>query len=195
MEIIGRWVSMLGRNEPHHMRDGTVTRISCDGRPGVSGRRPRPQKGAPAARSRRSGFTLIETIAAVVILAVALPPMLWAVTQAHHQRANPMLASKARWVAVEKLEDIIADRHSQSGNRGWDWLDEANYPAENPGDIAGYPQFGRSISFTETQADLSTVDADGGYMSVTVTVTWTSAEGDPQALTISTVLTEDVFPP
>ena len=92
------------------------------------------------------------------------------------------------------IEDIIADRHSQSGERGWGWLVEANYPAENPGDIDGYSQFGRSVSFTETQADLATADPDGGYMSVTVTVTWMSAEGESQALTISTVLTEDVSP-
>ncbi|MHC4274668.1 MAG: type IV pilus modification PilV family protein, partial [Planctomycetota bacterium] len=58
------------------------------------------------ANARRRGFTLIETVAAIVILAVAVPPMLWAVAQAQHKRANPMLASKARWLAMEKLEDI-----------------------------------------------------------------------------------------
>ncbi|MCZ6542471.1 MAG: type II secretion system protein, partial [Planctomycetota bacterium] len=67
--------------------------------------------------ARTHGFTLLETIAAVVILALAIPPMLWAVREAHIQRVNPMLASKARWLATEKLEDIIADRHSTT--RGW----------------------------------------------------------------------------
>ena len=33
------------------------------------------------ARTRR-GFTLMETVAAIVILAVALPPMLWAINEA-----------------------------------------------------------------------------------------------------------------
>jgi prepilin-type N-terminal cleavage/methylation domain-containing protein len=144
------------------------------------------------ASPRPRGFTLIETVAAVLILAVAVPPMLWAVTQAQRQRANPILASKARWLAVEKLEDIIADRHSTSGNRGWDYLIAGNYPAENPGDISGFPQFGRTVTLVETQADLSTPDSDGGYMKVTVTVTWTNAEGDSQSLSISTVLTEYV---
>jgi prepilin-type N-terminal cleavage/methylation domain-containing protein len=142
------------------------------------------------AKARSSGFTLIETVAAIVILAVAVPPMLWAVAQAQYKRANPMQASKARWMAVEKLEDIIADRHSESGNRGWDYLVTANYSDENPGDITGYPQFGRTVAFLETQADLSTVDASGGYMTVTVSVTWTNAEGKAQSLSISTVLTE-----
>jgi prepilin-type N-terminal cleavage/methylation domain-containing protein len=144
------------------------------------------------AKARSSGFTLIETVAAIVILAVAVPPMLWAVAQAQNKRANPMLASKARWMAVEKLEDIIADRHSDSGNRGWDYLIAANYSDENPGDITGYPQFGRTVTFLETQADLATPDASGGYMNVTVTVTWTSSEGKSMSLSISTVLTEYV---
>ena len=144
------------------------------------------------AKARPRGFTLIETVAAIVILAVAVPPMLWAVAQAQYKRANPMLASKARWMAVEKLEDIIADRHSESGNRGWDYLTAANYSDENPGDITGYPQFGRTVTFLETQADLSTADSNGGYMNVTVTVTWTNAEGDSLSLSISTVLTEYV---
>ena len=140
-------------------------------------------------RAHRHGFTLIETVAAIVILALAVPPMLWAVTEAHHQRANPMLASKARWLVVEKLEDIIADRHS-TGTRGWDWVDESNYADENKGDLTGYPQFARTVAIVETQADLSTIDTDGGYKTVTVDVSWTNASGQSQSLAISTVLTE-----
>jgi prepilin-type N-terminal cleavage/methylation domain-containing protein len=144
------------------------------------------------ASARRQGFTLIETVAAIVILAVAVPPMLWAVAEAQHKRANPMLASKARWLAMEKLEDIIADRHSESGNRGWDYLIAANYSAEAKGSITGYPQFSRTVTFLETEADLATPSATGGYMNVTVTVSWTNAEGAAQSLSISTVLTEYV---
>jgi prepilin-type N-terminal cleavage/methylation domain-containing protein len=144
------------------------------------------------ASPRPSGFTLIETVAAILILAVAVPPMLWAVSQAQQKRANPMLASKARWLAIEKLEDVIADRHSTSGNRGWDYLTAANYPNENAGTISGFPQFSRTVTLQETQADLATPDTDGGYMNVTVTVTWTNADGDSQSLSISTVLTEYV---
>ena len=75
----------------------------------------------------RRGFTLIESIAAVVILAIAVPPMMFAVRDAHVQRVNPMLVSKARWLATEKLEDVIADRHCDS--RGFDYLTGGNYPA------------------------------------------------------------------
>ena len=135
--------------------------------------------------ARTHGFTLIETIAAIVILAVAIPPMLWSVRVSHIQRINPMLASKARWVATEKLEDIIADRHSTT--RGWAYLeDPANYPAEPT--ISGYPGFSRTVTLTETLADLST--PGDGYMTVAVAVQWTDATGIVRTLSVSTVLTE-----
>jgi prepilin-type N-terminal cleavage/methylation domain-containing protein len=137
---------------------------------------------APSRRSR--GFTLIETIAAIVIMAIGLPPMLWAIRDAHMQRANPVLASRARWLAESKLEDIIADRHSTT--RGYDHLIAANYPAE--ASITGYPGFSRSVALSETEADLTT--AGTGYTRATVTVSWTDAGGDARSLAVATILTE-----
>jgi prepilin-type N-terminal cleavage/methylation domain-containing protein len=140
----------------------------------------RPARG----QSHRRGFTLIETIAALLILSIAIPPMLFAIRDAHVQRVNPHLVSTARWLATEKLEDVIADRHSAT--RGYDHLIPGNYPAEPA--VTGYPQFGRSVTLTETQADLST--AGNGYMTVTVTVSWTDATATSRSLVVSTVLTE-----
>ncbi len=131
---------------------------------------------------------MIETVSAVVILAIAIPPMLWALSESHHQRINPILFSKAGWLATEKIEDIIADRHSVSGNRGYDYLTGANYADEAMGSITGFPQFSREVDFAETQADLST--AGGGYKTVTVTVGWNDANGDGRTLSVLTVLTE-----
>jgi len=139
----------------------------------------------------RAGFTLIETIAAIIILAVAVPPMLWAVTESQRQRMNPMMASKARWLAVERIEDVIADRHSSTA-KGYNWVVNLNdYVVENPGDITGYPGFSRSVALLETQADLSTTAPPPlGYLTVTVTVGWVDAKGDNKTLDISTVLTD-----
>src|ERR1043165_5168889 len=101
---------------------------------------------------RRRGFTLIESIAAIIILTIAVPPLLWAIRQGHFQRVNPMMASKARWLATEKLEDIIADRHSTT--RGYTYLTVGNYSTESP--VSGFTGFTRSVSFTETGPDLVT---------------------------------------
>ena len=137
--------------------------------------------------ARRSGFTLSETVAAIVILAVAVPPMLWAVTEAQRQRINPMLASRARWLAVEKLEDIVADRHSTT--RGYAYLITANYPDEDP--VPGYAGFTRAVSFVETKADLATTAPPPlGYMTVTVKTSWNDAGAAAKALLPSTVRTD-----
>ncbi len=132
----------------------------------------------------RCGFTLIEAIAAIVILTIAIPPLLFALRDAHVQRIDPVLSSRARWLATEKLEDIIADRHSS--NRGYDYLTAGNYAAEPS--VAGFANFSRSVSFTETLADLAT--AGDGYMTVAVTVSWTDGRGTTRSMSVSTVLTE-----
>ncbi len=137
-------------------------------------------------RESSSGFTLIETVAAIVILAVAVPPMIWAVREAQVQRVDPVLASRARWLAAEKLEDVVADRHSAS--RGYAWLTAANYPAESEGAVPGHPQFSRAVTFAETGPDLAAPGT--GYMTVTVEVGWDDARGMPRTLSVSTVLTE-----
>nr|AQQ75240.1 hypothetical protein [uncultured bacterium] len=110
--------------------------------------------------------------------------MLWSIKQAHVQRVNPMMASKARWLATEKLEDIIADRHSTT--RGYGYLVSGNYPIENP--VGGAPGFTRSVSINETRANLTSPGT--GYKRVTVTVSWTDATSTNRSLSIATVLTD-----
>ncbi len=136
------------------------------------------------AQRRRAGFTLIETIAAIVILAIAAPPMLWAIRDAHVQRVNPVMASRARFLATEKLEDVIADRNSTT--RGWGFLLSANYPSESP--VAGFAGFSRSVTLSETAADLAS--AGTGYMAITVDVSWTDATNTARTLSVSAVATE-----
>jgi prepilin-type N-terminal cleavage/methylation domain-containing protein len=135
-------------------------------------------------RPSQRGFTIIEGVIALVILAIALPAMLWAVRLAHLGRIAPVLTSRARWLATEKLEDIIADRHSAA--RGYGYLVAGNYAAESP--VTGFPGFSRSVAFNMTGPDL--VSAGTGYKKVTVTVGWTDGAGAAQALAVSTVVTD-----
>src|SRR5690349_1011922 len=133
---------------------------------------------------RRRAFTLIEAIISIVVLSISVPPMFWAIRQAHINRVNPEMISRARWLATEKIESIIADRHSTT--RGYGYLVAANYPSE--ASITGFPGFTRSVAFNETTVNLST--AGSGYMSVTVTVGWTDATVTARSLSLTTVVTD-----
>jgi prepilin-type N-terminal cleavage/methylation domain-containing protein len=133
-------------------------------------------------RTGRRGFTLVECVAAVVVISITVPPMSWALRQAHRHRVDAIKASRARWLAAEKLEDVIADRHC----RGYTYLIAANYP--NEAVVDGWPGFSRAVTLTETGVNLSS--AGTGYMRATCTVTYTGGNGFPQSLSLSTILTD-----
>jgi prepilin-type N-terminal cleavage/methylation domain-containing protein len=135
-------------------------------------------------RASNHGFTLIETIIAVVVLGIAIPSMLWSIQSAHQQRVDPMLTSKARWLAQEKIEDVIADRHSAA--RGYAWVLTSNYATENP--VSASSGFTRSVTVAESSADL--VTAGAGYKTITVTVGWTDSRHAARSLSIATVVTD-----
>lgn len=132
----------------------------------------------------RRGLTLIETIAAIVVLAIAVPAMTWSLRQANVQRIDPIMTSRAGWLAMEQMEDIIADRYA--AERGYDWLDEVHYPPDD--EIDGFPGFSRTVEFSGTGGDPGA--AGGGYTRVTVTVFWRNANAEPVSLAVETVLTD-----
>jgi prepilin-type N-terminal cleavage/methylation domain-containing protein len=138
-----------------------------------------------ATKPRTRGFTLIEAITAVVVLAVAIPGMFWGIRDAQMRRIDPIQASKARWLAAEKLEDIIADRHSST--RGYTYVVDGNYGAE--ASVSGYPGFSRSVTITESNASLM-AGSGTGYKRVTVSVTFRDGRNTSRTLSLATVVTD-----
>lgn len=130
------------------------------------------------------GFTLIEAIVAIVILSLAIPAIQYGITQAHHRRFAPVLFERARWLAAEKLEDIIGDRHG--AGRGYAYVISANYSAE--ASIPGFVGYSRSVTVTETSVALSGVGT--GYKTVVVTVTFPASADVMRTYSLATVLTE-----
>ena len=93
------------------------------------GRRLRPGQG---------GFTLIETIAAVVIILIATAGLFAIVSNSITPKNSPQpmeITTGAEYVQ-EKLEMVLGDRRNQSGSRGFDYIRSANYPSETLG--SGY---------------------------------------------------------
>jgi len=133
-------------------------------------------------RAGRSGLTLIEAIGALVLLTVAVPSLMLAVRESHLRRVTPIMMSRARWIAGEKLEELLADRHSAT--RGYAYLVNGNYPDEDP--VPGMPGFVRSTEITESDHTLS--GAGTGCKTVAVTVSWRDPLRGTRSLTLSTVV-------
>jgi Tfp pilus assembly protein PilV len=135
------------------------------------------------ARTPRA-FSLIEAIIAIVVLSVAVPAMFWAVRDAADRRTDPVMLNRARWLAAEKMEDVLADR--ANADRGYGYVVAANYPAESP--VAGFAGLSREVMVAERGPDL--VSAGTGYKVVTVRVTYTSARGAARTFELASVVTD-----
>jgi type II secretory pathway pseudopilin PulG len=145
--------------------------------------RPQPTRNPKSAIRYRRAFTLIEAITALVILGLAMPAMLWAIRDSVRRRADPILFSRARWLAAEKLEDIIADAHSPT--RGYSYITSGHYSAETP--VSGFTGINRSVSISETAPKFV---AGTGWKTCTVTVSYTDGQGVSRSVQLATVVTD-----
>lgn len=130
------------------------------------------------------GFTLIEAIVAIVVLSIAMPAMLWALRESTAERVDPVMVTRARWLAAERLETLTADRHSAT--RGYGFVLTGNYPDETV--ITGFPGFTREVDVIEVGPRLQS--GGTGYKLATVRVAWTDTRGQSRAFELSTVLAE-----
>ncbi len=126
----------------------------------------------------------MEVVATIVVIGLAAPALLIAVRDATVRRASNQQQIIARWLVCEKLEDVVADRHSAT--RGWSYIATANYPAEAT--VNGFVAFARTTTITETGSDLAS--PGNGYRTVTVTVTYRDAREGTKSIAIATVLTD-----
>src|SRR5882724_9304418 len=89
---------------------------------------PRPMAGkVGAARSRgwgrfrRRGFTLIEVLAALVLLAIVLPAAMRGVTVASSAASSAQKRTKAAALAASKLQELLATGQYENGNLSGDF--------------------------------------------------------------------------
>ena len=119
----------------------------------------------------RAGFSLPELAGAIVILAIAIPPMTMVFAEVGSHTILSERQTTAYFLAMERLEEIIADRHAPA--RGFAWLSGANYPDET---FAG--GFTRRVTFTEVSPDNAETPRTGsGHLRITVTVSYAAPAG------------------
>ena len=104
----------------------------------------------------------------VVILSVGLPPLVVSFVEASMQSIYPSNASVATFLAIERMEEIVARRYR--GTDGYEAVAVANFPAESP--VSGFAGFSRSVTVSFTDATLAPAGSDQGYKKVRVSVTW-----------------------
>jgi len=141
--------------------------------------------------NRHRGLTLIEAVAAVAILAIAVPPSVAMLADAAQVRAASASAERAMWLAGAVLETVAADNASAHDDFGFDAFDDAAAYLNDPttglharlDEIASWAA-DAGMSYTVTIGPLvgpsgvPTGDAAADvFRPVTVEATWTGARG------------------
>jgi prepilin-type N-terminal cleavage/methylation domain-containing protein len=115
------------------------------------------------------GFTLIEVIITIVLLAIITSGLMAMFTTFARNNGDPSVIIQATELAQEKMEQIIGDKNFPTV--GFNNVTNGRYGAENP--VAGFTGFNRSVNiiYVNTGA-LNTTVSPGptNYKNVTVTV-------------------------
>ncbi|MCX5885421.1 MAG: type IV pilus modification protein PilV [Proteobacteria bacterium] len=103
---------------------------------------------------KEKGFTLVEVLIAVMVLAIAFLSMYQMQAMAVRGNETANQVTIATMLAQDKMEEIR--------NTNYDDVTNLNFPAENYGMVPNFPQFRREVAVTE----------NGRVKTVRVTVLW-----------------------
>src|SRR5262249_24782175 len=106
----------------HRHRAAHDHRAAIDGRGGAMSGPVRDARRPSRPRGPRRAFSLVEVLADVVVLSVALPPSLGVIMDATVARRDSALATRAAFLATGVLEHILADVNSADASLGFSAL-------------------------------------------------------------------------
>ena len=119
---------------------------------------------------KEKGFTLVEVLIAVMVLAVAFLAMYQMQAMAVRGNETGNQVTIATMLAQDKMVEIR--------NTAYDNVISINFPAENYGMVPNYPQFRREVTVTES----------GRMKTVRVSVLWKVVR--TFRVTVDTILTQ-----
>jgi len=151
-------------------------------------------------RKFRRGFTLMEAIAALVVLGILIPPTVAMMRDAARSRVDAVSLTRATWLAAAVMEQVIADVNSEQFGLGV-LADQAAY-LTSPGtgleariadvtSLYASAGLGWSLSIGElvSASGAATGDADRDvYRMVQVRVEW-DARGGERRFELGSLLT------
>lgn len=149
------------------------------------------------------GFTLIEAVIVILALGISLPTTLVWLDQANQRRADGVNQTRASALASLVMEHTLADIASRDAGRGFDALADASTYLNDATDGLTVRLAAITAPYTAMQMTYS-VDV-GGLVSksgaasgiptqdlfrvVTVTVSFTGADGDPRTAVMQSLVT------
>jgi general secretion pathway protein I len=122
-------------------------------------------------RTRRRGFTLIEVLATMLLIAIVLPAAMQGISLAARTASNARRRSEAAMLAHEKIDELIATVQWNGGILSGDFS------------AMGWPDYKWQAStngWTQDTTGLNLQELD-------VQVTWT-ANGDPHSIQVSSLV-------
>ncbi|MCB9847839.1 MAG: type II secretion system protein [Phycisphaeraceae bacterium] len=153
---------------------------------------------------RRRAFSLVESLAVIVVLAIAIPPAVSMMVDGARTQADSVALTRATWYATSLLECVMADVNSDAPGLGFDALADADAYQTTPttgfddrnGVVIGhYAKYGLShdlvIGELSNAAGVVTGDSDQDvFRTVTAQVTWTNRLGQSRTLSIGCLATD-----
>lgn len=152
----------------------------------------------------RRGFSLIESILVVIVLAVTVPTAMQMLSEAAEARAHSADTARAVTLAAGVAEHLLADAHSDAPGLGFAALADPTAYLTTPGTgfydrLAGLaaPYSALGLSYTVTIGDLAdaqgTVTGDPGedvFRRVTITVSFGDGDGNTLHMPLAIILAE-----
>jgi type II secretory pathway pseudopilin PulG len=153
--------------------------------------------------ARRSAFTLIEAVVVILALGISLPTTLVWLDQANQRRADGVNQTRASALASLVMEHVLADISSRAPGRGFDALATPATYLNHATDgltarlaaITG-PYTAMGVTYSVSIGGLVSRSgvASGSptqdlFRNITVTVSFTGADGTPRTAAIQSLVT------
>jgi general secretion pathway protein I len=126
------------------------------------------------------GFTLIEVLAALILLAIVLPAAMRGVTLASAAASSAQKRTTAASLATSKLQEIIATGQIQNGAQAGDFSEEGAV-------YQGFRWDAQTSNWTQAGFNAQDLGQINTLQQLDLRVTW-RARGGEQSLTLSTLV-------